>query len=474
MPILSLLLAVFALPLTGEAPYAGAPIVLISLDTLRADSVTGFGGAPDATPALAAFAQESILFETAIAASHHTAPSHASLLTGFSPFVHGVALGDEGGVMALPAGLPTLAETLKGAGYATAGFTDGIQLRPERGFDRGFDQFKFATSGLRGKVAPTAAFLDRVGDAPWFVFAHTYRPHAPYLPAAGLAEQVLGDYDGPLRDTAREHFGASYKQVMSPDRLDASRAFVAPELTDAADRALMRRAYEAAVVATDQEFARYLALLKKRGVLERAIVVVTSDHGEAFFEHDNHHHADLYDEVIRVPLLVRLPDGHGAGRRVAATLPSIDIVPTLLELVGVEPSVVPEGRSIARALVTGDEPLERPAWSAWFVNGEPSAVALSLRTRQEKAVRVLVPDRTPDGLRPLRPAALFDLTTDPGERSNLVAGDGARFRPLQQRIEQALARWAELVQAHAADGAERAAIDEATAAELRALGYTGH
>ncbi|RKY16547.1 MAG: hypothetical protein DRQ55_17765, partial [Planctomycetota bacterium] len=304
------------------SPYAGAPIVLISLDTVRADCVTGFGGAPDATPVLAALAEQSILFETAIAASHHTAPSHASMLTGFSPFVHGVALGDDWGVLMIPEALPTLAEILRAEGYATAAFSDGIQLRAERGFDRGFQHFVLSTDGLMGKLDSGREFLEQTGQSPFFLFAHTYRAHAPYLPAEGMASQVIGSYDGHLAQLAKEHFSSSYSQAMTAKRSDASQGFVLPELRDDADRALMFRAYRGAVAATDRELGHYLAMLEQQGVLERAIVVVTSDHGEAFFEHDNQHHSDLFDEVIRVPLLVRLPDGRGAGRRISASTPS--------------------------------------------------------------------------------------------------------------------------------------------------------
>jgi hypothetical protein len=165
----------------AKAPrFPRAPIVLISIDTLRADAVAGFGAPVLQTPNLYILGQEGVRFETAISASHLTAPSHASMLTGYSPHIHGVSMGRQGKAWSIPESIPTLAQILKNDGYRTAAFTDGIQLVPEGGFTRGFEVYKHETTGLVVRLDEIAKFLDAKPEEPPFLFCHTYRPHQPY------------------------------------------------------------------------------------------------------------------------------------------------------------------------------------------------------------------------------------------------------------------------------------------------------
>ncbi len=341
--------------------YPRAPIVLISLDTVRKDAVSGFGAPAGRTKALEALGEEGFRFQNAIAASHHTAPSHATMFTGFTPFVHGVALAEGLRVFRLPEAIPVLAEVLRDEGYATGAFTDGIQLLPQRGFDRGFDTFEYETSHLDHKLPAIEEFLDACGDRPFFLFAHTYRAHQPYRAEPDRLAELLADYDGRFAAPAREvaEFPLERIRAQDPEAMQRQAALtmaLSPRLWKRKkDLEFVRALYGAAVEGADGELGRLLDLLRGRGILDRAIVVVTSDHGEAFVEHERCAvHMDLWDEVLRVPLVVRLPDRRGAGTDVEGQVGSERLMPTLLDLVGLEPPVPTEGTSFAGTLLAGE------------------------------------------------------------------------------------------------------------------------
>jgi len=457
------------------APYARAPIVLISLDTLRADAVSGFGAAPGVTPNLAAFAADAVGFETAIAASHHTAPSHASMLTGFSPFVHGVAIGTQRKLWRIPDSLPTLAEVLQDAGYATVGFTDGVQLLPDNGFARGFDTYDHRTISLDGKLDDISAWLGEHGEQPFFMFAHTYRAHQPYRAPSDLVRPLIADYDGVYKQATIDVAELTHSAVMGsgPDRdhtaynkLSGKRA-----KTDE-DRAFLRELYMAGVTGTDREFQRFLDVLDEHGVLERAIVVVTSDHGEAFFEHGLDSHYDVFDEVLRVPLLVRLPGGAGGGRRVAESMPSVNLVPTLLDLVGAESPVPAEGRSVARVLTGGSIP-DEPAFAAWWASGNQWPSGAAARTLRYKRINAPWVKGAYPGYRSVSPVGFFDIEADPTEQDNRAAEGSTEFQRLGEALADAQRRWRALRRLYGTEAGTAAPMSDEQAEALKAIGYMG-
>jgi arylsulfatase A-like enzyme len=461
--------------LDADAPFPRAPIVLISLDTLRADALSGFGAPAGVTPRLTAFAEQSVAFETAIAASHHTAPSHATMLTGYSPFVHGVALGAQRTLWRIPDSMPTLADVLRGAGYATAGFTDGVQLLPGNGFARGFDIYDYRTTTLDGKLDDISAWLDETGEAPFFLFAHTYRPHQPYRAPTDLIMPLIEHYDGVFRQAALRASKLSHSQVMGlgPDRVKDFHARLAGRLAETdRDREFMHELYLAGVTGTDREFGRLLDLLDRHGVLERAIVIVTSDHGEAFFEHGHDSHADVYDEILRVPLLVRLPDGTGASRRVVETFPSVNLMPTLLELVGARRGVRTEGRSVAKVLL-GAEMQDQPAFSAWWASPSQWPDGTAVRTRDYKRIEAPPRKHSYAGYRALSPAAFFEIADDPTEQHNLAEQASPEFLRLGEVLADARRRWKVMRTEHSADAQDAAPMTDEQAEALQAIGYMG-
>ncbi len=459
---------------TPKASFPRAPIVLVSLDTVRMDEVAGFGADQKRTPVLAALGEESVRFKNAIAVSHHTAPSHATILTGFSPMVHGVAPGVDGsGSFALPKEIPTIAEILRAAGYRTGGFTDGVQLIPKRGFARGFEVYKHDFSHLAGKTSRIEQFLDAVGDEPFFLFAHTYRAHRPYRAEPDRLAELLAGYDGVFAAPTRELAGVPINQG---DRVyELMQQLDINERTAPEDVAFIKSLYRAGVEATDADLGTLVDLLKRRGIWDRAIVVVTSDHGEAFLEHPHATvHKHLWDEVVRVPLLIKLPGGERGDPEVEEVVGSSRLMPTLLELVGVTPPVPTEGTSFADSL-TGMAPLrEQPVFSAMYCGERVEPVVLATRTRFFKLLEAQVPqDELPRWARQPHSSAFFDLENDPGEKRDLIESGHSEIARLRKARVQAAENWARLRSQLGIEGAEVTELDPAELEAMRGIGYLG-
>ncbi|MBL8695892.1 MAG: sulfatase [Planctomycetes bacterium] len=457
----------------GVAPsFPSAPVILISIDTLRADAVSGFGAPAAQTPHLAAIGDEGIRFERAIAASHITAPSHASMLTGFSCFVHGVAMGGQGKSWSIPAEIPTLAELLKWAGYRTAGFTDGIQLLPEGGFGRGFDVYDPLTLGLEMKLRRMIAFVQSSGDSPYFLFAHTYRPHQPYRAPQDLVDELLAGYDGVYAEPAREASALTHHAVMtsSPVQNRITKALSGSRAKTDADRLFFRKLYDAGVVGADREVGALLKGLREVGALDRAIVIITSDHGEEFFEHGHDSHHTVFDEVIRVPLIIRLPKALGAGRRIETPVSSISLVPTILELTGVPPRIVHEGESIASSLLEG-EPEARPVSAAWWTAISRFPGGRATRTRNLKQID-LIDGQSSLAFYKFGKLTVFDLSADPDETKASAGAHPAEQRLIDEYLAEMRELWPRMRLRHRVESAGAAELSAEQIEALRAVGYT--
>lgn len=429
------------------SPGARRNLVLISLDTLRARSVGAYGAPRATTPSLdRRLAAHGALVRDAITPFPFTPPAHMSMLTGLSPCAHGVT---QPGRDVLAAEDATLAETLRAAGYHTAAFTEDAYVVAAAGFDRGFDRYvenrseETASPGFARETFDAAArWLVTETGRPFFLFVHTYQVHEPYAAPRG--------YDGFFRDA------------------DAG---------DENQRALAR--YEREVRYTDDVLADFLDELDARGLADSTIVVVTSDHGEAFGEHFwTAHGSDLHDEALRVPFVVRAPGLVPAGRVVEAQVSLSDVSPTLLELLGVPSPVAADregrGRSFA-GLLTGSGDFEERAIFASTVTAPGQAAPLSraLRTRDAKYIVTGKDER------------FYDLAADPLEQENLVPANPAGLAGARAAFA------AELAVCERAGGARSSAarvpsgpddqpgwlvnrqeLDEAVIEKLRSLGYT--
>ncbi|MEZ5102848.1 MAG: sulfatase, partial [Thermoleophilia bacterium] len=392
-----------AAPPRPAPPTPRPPNLIVYLvDTLRADHLGCYGYGRPTSPALDAFAGESVLFERARAQSSWTKPAVATVLTGLYPIAHGA----EQRSQRLPASVETAAERLSAAGYETALFTTNANITAKFGFDQGWDEFHYLSRsrGRRTQHVSSAEIDEAVFDwldrrdpeRPFFLFVHTLDPHDPYQPEEPYRLRLAPDVD-----VAEACCGRSTQLVD-----------LAPEA--ARERARQAGAlYDAEIAQNDAAFGALLAELERRGLGDSSAVLFLSDHGEEFYDHGGWKHGwTLYEEMLRVPMVLRLPRRGSAGTRVAAPVEQIDVTPTLYNLAGVEvPSSLP-GHSLLERLDGTPRP-PAPAF-AWL---ERPGLALAAAAEGGwKRIRFDGAWTPPLGR---RPAELYDLSRDPRELDDL-------------------------------------------------------
>src|SRR5262245_12032860 len=402
----------------GGRGYASRPnVLLVTIDTLRADHLGCYGHAAALTPTLDALAGRVVRSETAVSHVPLTGPSHASILTGRTPLGHGRR--DNGGYV-LPKEVGTAAEDFKRAGYRTAAFVSGFPLDRRFGMDRGFETYDDHLP--RGNDRRRTPYVERFGDAttdvalrwlgppggdpasPFFVWIHYYDPHAPYEPPGDLAERFrTAPYDGEI-------------------------AFV------------------------DRQIARVLEALESQRALSRTLVLVTADHGESLGEHgEGTHGLFLYDTTLLVPWMLAGP-GVPEGRVARTVAREIDTLPTLLAYAGLPARKEIEGRSL-RPAAEGQEMEDLPAYAETLYPEREYGWAplFAWRTARYKYV---------DAPRP----ELYDLQADAHEATNVLAAQGPRANELRRKLAAERERPVPSVTED---------VDPETAERLAALGYVG-
>ena len=444
-------------------------LILIVVDTLRADHATPYGYGRETTPEIQRLvADRGAVVETAYAQAPWTLPSAASYLTGRWP---GDLLG--GGGMAsygIPEGVTGLAEALSALGYATGGFVANPTLHAGNGFTRGFDEFwsppvETASLLLHADELSRRAipWLAEHQGEPFFLYAHYLDPHDPYdnPDVAGGTSPFYPGYRGSIsgRDVHALHAG----QIALAD--------------PAADVAHLTALYDSEIRYADRHVGRLLGSLDPE-VLAETLIVVTSDHGEELYERGGWKHGQtLYEEQIRVPLVVRWDGVIPAGGRVDGTALLIDLVPTLLAAAGAPPTDLPgidlPGIDLLGAL-SGREPLpRRAAFARHFAIGPTRAAAVlgsSKLIRFDRSAAFVPSNPLEERIwrldrSRLEPVELYDLADDPDERTNLAAAEPAEVARLNAVIDQRLAGGG------GAAARAPAADDPETTKRLKALGY---
>lgn len=392
-------------------------VVIVTLDTTRADRLGCYGFRHVETPHIDALAREGVLFERATATVPLTLPSHTSIFTGLVPPHHGVR--DNGGFFVADEAV-TLAERLKDAGWTTGAFVGAWVLEARWGLGQGFDEYSdrfqlskykvvsLGTVQKRGDEVMDAAlqWLERVKERRFFAWVHLYDPHTPY--------------DAP------EPFASRYRQP-----------------------------YVAEIAYTDQVVGRLTGWLRERGLLDRTLVVLTADHGESLGDHGESTHAYfIYGATTHVPLIVRTP--WGLSGRSAAQVSTVDIMPTVLDLVGLAPQGGTDGRSLARALFDPANAAGRAAYAETYFPRYHFGWQHLRGLRDGRWAYVDAPE-----------PELYDLRADPGERTNVFKANSRRAEELRLELER-LAR--------AVEGAapQRQSLDPETLERLAALGYVGN
>ncbi len=409
-------------------------LVLISMDTLRADHVGAYGYERSVTPNIDALAARGVLFENAVAQSSWTRPSHLSMFTGRYPNEHGVcALVDR---QRLPADIPTVASELARAGLRTAAFTGGVNVSAEFGFDNGFEIYRTNGKYFADNLGALREWLDDNGDERFFLFLHGYDAHTPYLNEPEDREALSLEKKPPRRGVR-----PVCKRSDSERRV---RAFVDE--------------YDAAIRRGDRNIGIVVEELRRRRLLDRTVIVFTSDHGEEFLEHGRCFHlTTLYREVLHVPLIIAGP-GLERGRRSRLVPASVSVAPTLLAVAGVHEHRLP-GQSLLAADADVDSlPFVVSETERRARNGRGQGHLRSLTTDSEKLLH-----RVTDGN-----YERFDLSSDPAELEPVTAG--GRLEILVTRLERWLSEHPPQVhsdRARASNDLQNSELDR----QLRRLGY---
>ncbi len=391
--------------------------MLVTIDTLRPDRLGCYGYGAIETPSLDNVARRGVLFENAVTAVPLTAPSHASVFTGLNPMQHRVR--DTGGFI-LDASHPTLAKILRAQGWDTAAFVGSSVLKRQFGFDQGFAVYddampradakksrsEYAERRAGAVVDRAARWLAAHGSNPFFLWVHVFDPHSPYDPPS------------PFRERYRA------------------------------------RPYDGELAYTDQQLGRLFAAVDQVSPPEQTLLAVVSDHGESLSEHGEYNHGVfLYDSTVRIAFLLAGP-GIPSGLRVKQQARTIDVLPTLLEIMG---SKVPDGVQ-GSSLTPAFAGKETPTESAYLETLYPKinmgwAELRGIRTNNWKYIRAPHPE-------------LYDLTQDPGETANVAASHPDELRQLENRLQAVTGN--ELT-----EKVQTTMADPRTLKQLKSLGYLG-
>jgi arylsulfatase A-like enzyme/Flp pilus assembly protein TadD len=460
--------------LRGQLPRRAASpeapnVLLIVIDTLRADHLSSYGYHRKTTPRIDALASEGVLLENAISQAPWTAPSMATVFTGLYPTVHGLDAaidrrrwrhGPWRGrpretlpvpiQKALSPAQLTLAEVLRRHGYFTSGFVSNPYLHSLLGFAQGFDTYHDPKLTLTAPLEPAETtnrsvfeWLDRKPVQPFFLFVHYNDPHHSYEPPSPFEKKYVAEYAGTL----------------TPDQTRSPESIVEQELSSE-DIEYLIGLYDGEIAYTDVQVGLLLEKTRALQLERNLLVVLTSDHGEEFFDHGWINHGQtLYEEQLRVPLIFHYP-GKLSPARILAQVQLVDLMPTLLELVGIRSiSDDLQGTSFASLLrgETTDEPGHAYSETSW--GSEQKSV------RTSRGLKLIYSsDGDPE---------LFDLSQDPGEQKNVASEHASTSKSLQDQ----LMRWVEAnrearARIHGKGGRlQEVVLDEKMEAQLEALGY---
>ncbi len=404
----------------GAMPARRLNLVLVTIDTLRADRLGCYGYSQIETPNLDKLAQRGVLFENAVAQAPLTAPSHASMFTGTYPTLHKVR--DTGGFI-LPPSSTTLAEVLQQQGWDTAAFVGASVLKKGFGLNQGFAVYddRMPKPGAQdaavefperraGEVVDRAIqWLDGLTRQPFFLWVHLFDPHAPYDPPAPFRERYSG------------------------------------------------RPYDGEVAYTDQQVGRLLEAVARKSPPENTLIAALSDHGESLSEHGEYTHGVfLYDVTLRVAFLMAGP-GVPRDLRVKPQARTIDLLPTLLELLGTRAPEGVQGASLAPAFAGRSAPATESYAETLFPKINLGWAELrAVRTDRWKYIRAPKPE-------------LYDLAQDPGETRNVVASYAKEAAELEAKLKAAAG-------SGGGQGSEKVRtvmVDSRTMEQLRSLGYLG-
>ncbi len=448
-------------------------IILVSIDTLRADHLHCYGYyRKDISPFIDSLAEKGILFDQTISQCPWTTPSHASIFTGLYPSSHGVNQTIFLLVRArsnreidityqgLDPNIPTIASRFRKKNYITQAFCGGGTVSGDIGFAHshsGYAEIDFAKEGTE----LVKKWIDKHKDLPFYLFLHTFRVHAPYTDLH-YAHEVL---NAEQTDSLQDFFKNADKVLADQPKKLKQLGVLRKQVTEAL--------YDGGIHETDKKLEEIVVYLEEIGLLDSTIIMLTSDHGEEFGEHDpnniyDSHGKTLYDEVIRVPLILYIPKSEYSGCRIKSQVRLIDLFPTLCDLANIKyhkPDL--QGRSLI-PLIQGKENQSRDAFSEAIVTGPEKK---SIRRPDSKYIYTFkIKDNTlPRGLISHHPGyeEFYLLDQDPGEKKNLAPVKPDSCLGLLELINKTLTRKPASVR----DLKFNIKIDKDTEKKLKSLGY---
>jgi len=408
-------------------------VLLISIDTFRADHIHGYGYEFETTPTLDKLMRRGASFSNAISPSPWTLPSHVSLFTSLYPHTHGVI----GNMLAIGEDVSTLPPVLSKMGYAAAAFTTSPNLSPRHGYAPGFDTYVCKEVSAPLVCEQALKWLNTIEEKNFFLFLHLYDIHTDYTPLPKYLSMFESSYEGKIDGKGRNLYKVREGNIVLSEE----------------DIRHLIALYDAEIRQLDASLGTFFKALEHRNILSNTIVVITSDHGEEFLEHgDVLHGRTLYDELIKIPLIIAGP-GIPSGRLVKKQVELIDVMPTILELCGAKVPPEVEGRSLLPLLAQEQGDWTEIAFAEADHKNEEHDVKRAIRTKRYK----LYYDRL------TKREELYDIILDPAERQNIV-----EQRPDVAKILRAkLKDWMNTKRGHAAT----ITLSEKEKDRLRALGY---
>ena len=423
----------------ASLPPAERPNVLVYVvDTMRADHLGLYGYPRNVSPEIDQFGDGAIVFDHAIAQTSWTKPAVASIFTGLRATAHGVNHRQH----RLASRFRTMAELLSDASYRTVAFTTNAYFSADSGLQQGFDEFNLQPARADSVNQKIFDWLDRNGqEGPFFLYVHTIDPHAPYDPPENYRREFAPEVRDPDAGSFEHIRGLAFGEIPRTPQTEQ-------DLVDL---------YDAEIAFADQQFGLLLENLRARGLYDEMLVVFASDHGEGFYEHGIQGHGwDLYGEAIQVPLILK-PPRTSSGKRVPELAQQIDLLPTLLELVGIEVPKMLRGRSLVPHL--SDESLpETDQISVFSYMDYEGREGMSVIRGQWKLIEPL---STGFG----RSRELYQRLHDPDERLDLAAEYPVLAGYLATLIRQQLLELEQLPEVESLE------FDEETRQQLKALGY---
>ena len=451
-------------------------ILFLGVDTLRADALRMYrAGATANTPNLDAFAKDAVVFEEALAQASWTKPSFATLLTGLYPSQHTAT----SKTAAIPEEVETLAERLRDAGYYTEGFANNPNVFSMFGFGQGFVEYTDLRPRLLFYASPSVSRLSM-----YEVLRKGRQRLLGKIPFVGkkLGKMVVTDFYQPaevVTQTALDwvdrrpfanqapfflflHYMDPHDPFMDPDAPEGGYSRARMERPEPSLEAPMRKAYNLEIEHLDAQLGVLFEGLKKRDLYKDTAIVFVSDHGEEFHEHNGWWHGfTLYQEMLRIPLVIKLPGLAQAGTRNPDLARHVDVAPTLLHLVGIEKGARMTGQALydpAQGFTNGGTAF------AYAENDFEGNILRAVQSKTEKTIETLESSEER-----LAPVEYYDLAADAAEKNNLAA-DPARQAPLQT-LQQTIAGYQATIKQNAAEPQSGNKIDSATTEQLNALGY---